>query len=117
MKDENINLLVNELTNEIDETNEFNLSKLDKWNQELNINNLYPELIYSEYTVKDLIKICKYYNIECHKKYKKQDLITNIIYFESLIENTEIVEKRRQMWNFINELLEDPKMKQYIIWN
>ena len=78
------------------------------------------ELFYDqEYTVKDLLKICNYYGLDKDIKTsrcKKQDIIATIIYFESLSENFEIVHKRNRMWAYITELLNDPKMKKYIIF-
>ena len=68
-------------------------------------------------TVKDLLKICSYYGLDKSiKKYKKQDIIDTIFYFESLPENNNIVQKRYIMWKYIYELLNDPIMKKYIIW-
>jgi Zn-dependent peptidase ImmA (M78 family) len=82
--------------------------------------NLDDELYYDqEYTVKELLKICKYYGIDKElkaSKCKKQDIVSTIIYFEGQPENYEIVEKRHKMWAFITELLEDTKMKNYLIW-
>jgi len=79
------------------------------------------ETYYNEaYTVKDLLKICKYYSIEKDiktAKCNKQDIVSTIIYFESLHENAEIVQKRHNMWAYIVELINDPKMKKYVIWN
>lgn len=79
------------------------------------------ELFYhKEYTVKDLLKICNYYQIDKHiktNKCKKSDLIESIIFFESLPENFEIVLNRNIMWAHITELLNDKKMKKYIIWS
>jgi hypothetical protein len=72
-----------------------------------------------EYKIKDLLKICQYYGIASSikaAKCKKQDIVSTIVYFESLTENYEIVEKRHKMWAFVTELLEDPKMKNYLIW-
>jgi hypothetical protein len=72
-----------------------------------------------EYKIKDLLKICQYYGIASSikaAKCKKQDIVSTIVYFESLPENYEIVEKRHKMWAFITELLEDTKMKNYVIW-
>jgi hypothetical protein len=78
------------------------------------------ELFYDqEYTVKDLLKICNYYGLDKDiktSKCKKQDIIATIIYFESLPENFEIVHKRNKMWTYIIELLNDPKMKKYVIF-
>ena len=68
-------------------------------------------------TVKDLLKICSYYGLDKSiKKYKKQDIIDTIFYFESLPENNYIVQKRYLMWKNIYELLNDPIMKKYVIW-
>jgi hypothetical protein len=124
MNTDNINLLVDELTNDgIENENENMLSKLlAEWDLIISdeTETMCYEILYSDYTVKELLKICKYYNIDGHvraTKCKKQDLITNIVYFENLPENAEIVEKRRLMWYYITELLKDSKMKQYIIFH
>ena len=96
------------------------LSQLLENETNTNLNNTITELIYSNCTVKELLKICKYYNIEHHVKItkcKKQDIISNIIYFELLPENAEIVRKRHLMWYYMSKLLEDTKMKPYILWN
>ena len=72
-----------------------------------------------EYKIKDLLKICQYYGIAKNvkaAKCKKQDIISTIIYFESLQENYEMVEKRHKMWAYMTELLEDPKMKSYLLF-
>jgi hypothetical protein len=77
------------------------------------------KLYYSEnYKVKDLMKICNYYNIDKNiraSKCKKDDIIETIIFFESCQENYEIVKRRHQMWAYLNELLNDKIMKQYVI--
>lgn len=70
-----------------------------------------------EYKLKDLMKICQYYGMtKGVKNLKKQDIISSIIYFENIPENYEIVEKRHKMWAYMTELLEDPKMKGYLIF-
>ena len=78
------------------------------------------ELYYDEeYKVKDLLKICQYYGIAKNVKAsrcKKQDIISTIIYFENTPENYEIVEKRHKMWAYMTELLEDPKMRSYLLF-
>jgi hypothetical protein len=78
------------------------------------------ELYYNEeYKLKDLIKICKYYGILGSMKgykCKKQDIVSTIVYFENCSENYEIVEKRHKMWAYMTELLEDPKMKGYLLF-
>ena len=70
-----------------------------------------------EYKLKDLMKICQYYGMtKGLKNLKKQDIISSIIYFENIPENYEIVEKRHKMWAYMTELLEDPKMKGYLLF-
>ena len=71
------------------------------------------------YTVKQLMIICDYYDIsKCIKmcKFKKQDIIETIITFEIDILNFEIVNKRRLLWKYLNELKNDKLMKRFIIW-
>jgi hypothetical protein len=71
-----------------------------------------------EYKLKDLMKICQYYGIASSvkaSKCKKQDVVSTIIYFEISPENYEMVEKRHKMWAYMTELLEDPKMRCYLL--
>jgi hypothetical protein len=83
--------------------------------------NIYNnEDFYEDCNIKQLLKICNYYDIEKTvkmAKYKKQDIISSIVYFESLQENYEIVNNRHKMWSYIVELMNDSKMKKYIIWD
>jgi hypothetical protein len=77
------------------------------------------EIYYEEYTVKELMRICQYYNIAKNiksAKCKKQDVISTIVFFEGQTENQEIVNKRHSMWAYMAELAADIKMKPYIIW-
>lgn len=75
--------------------------------------------LFDIYTVKQLLRICNYYDIEKTvkmAKYKKQDIIDSILYFESLPENAAIVNERRKMWYYIRQLTNNQKMKKYVIW-
>lgn len=97
------------------ETNTYYLTK-KIYDDKYGINN---EQFYQEYPVKQLLRICNYYDIEKNvkmAKYKKQDIISSIVYFESLPENVEIVNNRHRMWSYITELMQDSKMKKYVIW-
>jgi len=71
------------------------------------------------YSVKQLLLICEYYVISKSSirtnKMKKQDIIEQIILFEHDPNNREVVERRKRMWFYINELKEDKFMKKYII--
>lgn len=126
--------MLNELETDDGETKNINYDI----NYDINnntVDEIYNELIYFtnkqiychdetyydiEYTVKELIKICEYYDIDKNikaSKCKKQDIIATIVYFESLPENNIIVKKRHNMWAYMRELFNDSKMKKYILWN
>ena len=79
----------------------------------------YQEITYSLSTVKDLLKICNYYGLDKGvklSKCKKQDIIDTIIYFENLPENAQIFQKRKRMWECMAEIMDDPKMKHYVLF-
>ena len=108
-----------DLTNydEMDNTTNIYYSTKKMYDDMYGINN---EEVYQLYTVKQLLRICDYYDIEKNvkmAKYKKQDIISSIVYFESLPENAEIVNKRHKLWSYITELVHDSKMKKYVIWD
>jgi len=68
------------------------------------------------YTKKELELIAGYYEISKRKK-KKLDLIQEIIIFEQNNLNYDIVEKRKLHWFYLEQLREDPYLKQFIIIN
>jgi hypothetical protein len=49
-------------------------------------------------------------------KYKKIEIINAIKIFELEEYNKQIVEKRKRLWGFMNELMADKVMKKYILW-
>ena len=126
--EDEIQQIINEINNDID------LTEVEPWTlndnfdfDESNLNYFIKksaygndELFYEEeYTVKDLLKICSYYDIDKNirtSKCKKPDIISTLVYFESLPENFDIVQKRNRMWAYISELMNDTKMKKYIIF-
>ncbi len=77
-------------------------------------------LDYSEnYTVKELLLICEYYGFAKEikaNKLGKDLLIQCLVDYEMDPLNIVIVEKRRNMWFFINELKNDKFMKKYVLW-
>lgn len=136
MSNENITFFLNEkpdnktnndeIQKMMEELNEhINAAELKTWiisdDAEEDINPFFNGalLLYKEYNIKDLLKICNYYGIEKNLKLlksKKQQIIHALIYFESLPDNFEIVQKRYRMWECIAELLNDSKMKKYVIF-
>lgn len=78
-----------------------------------------PESYYDAHTIKELMKICEYYNLAKNVKMakcKKQDIVATIVFFEAQPENKEIVNSRNKMWAYMKELTKDQKMKSYLIW-
>ena len=118
---DNITIFFNEKNekNEDNYDNDYIKKMMDEITKEVDERSVYltDNTVNTVYTVKELLKICSYYGIDKSiKKYKKQDIIATICYFESLPENDIIVQKRYMMWKNIYELLNDPIMKKYIIW-
>lgn len=109
--------------NLIDDLNIDLSSRVSKMNDNnVNENNNYIssmtalELEYNEYLKKDLVKICEYYKISTRKK-KKGDLIDDIIEYELNPENFLFTERRKMLWEYIYELIEDEYLNKYIIFN
>lgn len=74
------------------------------------------QLDYQEnYILGDLKKIADYYDISA-RKLRKDELIQEIVIYESNPENAEIYLKRLQSWYWLKELKQDPKLKQFILF-
>ena len=95
---------------------------LDEIEFNVNINDLnIPKMIhYSENcTIKDLYLICEYYGFLKDIKVNKcnKELIIQILVdFELNPANISIVNKRENLWFYINELKNDKFMKKYVLW-
>ena len=93
----------NNIINYVDNSNDVRMSQ--SLNYKLN------------YTVKELTKICEYYKIDkMAKQPNKDDLIRQIVIFESDDANNDCVARRQTLWFYINELKTDKHMKKYVIW-
>lgn len=90
-------------------------------NETENVDDIFTQMKLYElnYNIKQLLIICEYYNllkdIRANKS-KKQDIIEQIIFFENNPENVEIVNKRKELWYYIDELKNDRIMKRFVIW-
>ena len=74
------------------------------------------QLDYQEnYLLVDLKKIAEYYDIAT-RKLKKDELVQEIVLFESDPNNSETYLRRLQAWYWLKELKEDTKLKQYILF-
>jgi len=66
------------------------------------------------YLKKDLIHIMNYYELSTRKK-KKSEIIDDIIEFESQTENYFVVEHRKTLWYYLEELENDHYLSKFII--
>ena len=108
-----IHNLMNEFSNLTSKT-PTPIPNMNSW-----FNDTCREIDYADYTIKNLLKICNYYGLDKSvkaSKCKKQDIIDTVIYFESLPENAVIVHNRITMWEYMSAIMNDPKMKQYVLF-
>ena len=67
------------------------------------------------FTVKDLHKICDFYELDKRKK-RKDELVGDIVLYELDSYNVDIVNNRKRLWFYMDELKNDKYFKKYIIW-
>jgi hypothetical protein len=126
---ENINFFLNDDNDSNDElNNNISLNDIlkeindDEGCYLQNTDNLFHEVVnYNiNYTVKQLLQICDYYNILKEVKMtkcNKEEIINTIVLFESNPDNYNISCRRKKCWFYINELKNDRFMKKFILWN
>ena len=68
----------------------------------------------TNYTKKQLELICDYYGISKRKK-RKQDLVEEIVIFEKESSNFDIVQRRKTMWFYIDEINNDSFLSKFLI--
>ena len=84
------------------------------------INDFYSQILLQEqdydenYTKKQMEMIADYYSISKRKK-RKHELIEDIVEFENKIEHMEIVEKRKLLWFYIEEIKNDNYLNKFLI--
>jgi hypothetical protein len=120
-QNESISYYVEEIENAFEE--EINIENLmdEIYNSELNDSlNVSKMLNYNEnFNVKELLIICDYYGFSKELKYNKcnkEQIIEFLVSFESDPTNDDIVNKRQNMWFYMNELKNDKIMKKYVLW-
>jgi hypothetical protein len=124
MTDENIVITINEEDDTYRECEQINLDYVNNFLNEVEaeVEDLRtPHILdYAEnYTVKELILICDYYGFSKEIKATKlgKDLLIHcLVDYELDPVNAVNVEKRRNMWFFINELKNDKFMKKFVLW-
>lgn len=83
--------------------------------------DLYCDLYFAEvldykdnYTKKQLEFIAGYYDIKTRKK-RKEELAEEIVIFEKAEENADLVQRRKMMWFYIDEISNDSYLSKYLI--
>ena len=76
---------------------------MEVWTVELSTN----------YTVQGLSRIMEYYGLS-RRKLKKDEMVQTIVMYEDNPDNWSIVEKRRRLWQNMEELAEDPYLSKYV---
>jgi hypothetical protein len=123
MDDENMNYIVDEITNKNDDNN-LNLTSFLTDFEQMDVvthgeaSSDYFLAQMSEYdmnyNLKQLCMIYEYYNLGKVSKLKKADIIQAIVLFEHELDNYEIVMRRQQLWHYLEELKADKFMKRFI---
>lgn len=122
-KSENIKFSIDFLSddksnNSNDVINEINICSIE--NEKNDDYIVFDYYNYSNnYTVKELMLICEFYNIAKDlksKKANKEMIINSIQIYENDPENYEIVAKRHNFWFYIQELKNDKFMKKFVLW-
>jgi hypothetical protein len=116
---ENINLHIFDnqpysIDNEDNLVHLINNLNQDIINTENKIINYYDKFI----NLKEIRLICDYYGISKFiktNKLNKLQIIDFLINFEQDITNVEIVDKRKKMWFYINEIKKDKFIKKFIL--
>jgi hypothetical protein len=67
----------------------------------------------TNYTVQGLSRIMEYYGMS-RRKLRKDEMVQTIVMYEDDPENWELVEKRRRLWENIEELAQDSYLSKYV---
>jgi hypothetical protein len=69
---------------------------------------------YNELPIKNINLICDYYKIKKGKLSKKEKIM-QIIFFENNIENIDVVENRKLLWEYVKIIKTDIFLKNHIL--
>lgn len=107
--------LMDEINTDIDAAvlarEEYSLS--DEENSMCELVDVWTVELSTNYTVRGLSRIMEYYGLS-RRKLKKDDMVQTIVMYEGDPDNWSIVEKRRRLWQNIEELVEDPYLSKYV---
>ena len=120
---ESISYTISELeeNKQLEENNESNIIDIfQKYKLDNDEDRITKIINYNlNYSIKDLYLICDYYDLLKSikkQKYNKDLIIQILMDFESDTENYLLVNKRQNMWFYMNELKNDKFMKKYVLF-
>ena len=100
-----------------DDNNGYNYNKINIYdNDEMNVynNNTQMQIDYDDnYSVKELKRIMEYYGLSKRRK-NKATIIEELIMFETDIINHKIVNRRRRLWHYIEEIKIDNYLSKFV---
>ena len=96
------------------DNNDVNYDNNDVKNLIYNDEYLFTEYDYTDISIKNINLICDYYKIKKGKLSKKEKIM-EIIFFESNIDNINIVENRKLLWEYVKIIKTDKFLKNYIL--
>jgi hypothetical protein len=119
--DNNIYYKIEEFDNDNDNNDNNDNNGNNNNNNDYNIKNLIyneekiiDEYEYNELPIKNINLICDYYKIKRGKLSKKQKII-EIIFFENNMNNIDIVENRKLLWEYVKIVKTDKFLKNHIL--
>ena len=109
-----MNIIINELPDQETETEILSNSSLE---DEMSVvdSTIAMEMDYSiNYTLPMLHHICGFYNLS-YSRVKKNDLVALLVEFEQNSENMNMVQERKRLWYYMQELKANKYLSKYII--
>ena len=121
LTENNVNDAIFDINNiyyeEEDENHEYN-QQIFNQNYLQHDNNFCMLVDYNENnTIKQLQRICNYYEIKLKLTAKKADIINVILVYENDPSNKTKVLQRKKLWFYLDELKKDKYMKQFVFWS
>ncbi len=91
----------------------INKDEMDEFSNDYTVLSIHYK---ENFVKKELEKIAGYYEISKRKK-RKDDLVNDIVLFEINIENTYIVERRKELWMYMEEIKSDSYLNKFLVLN
>ena len=110
--------ILNDVNSHEKVVNKPNYDENDEFSNEYTVLSLH----YKENCLKrDLEMISEYYDISLkdnkRKKKRKEELINDIVLFELNYENSYIVERRKELWMYMEEIKSDSYLNKFLLIN